>query len=123
MRTLSLAAALAGLASVVAGLGQKQIVGFGAAPKDAFQLAGRGVGKGQILVSGDDYWGVIRAAGDLAVDFGRVTGTNYTLSNGKKNSKPAKFEFQPVDVKDNTKVRFLDITSLDKFFPAMAMGD
>ncbi|KAI9170762.1 Kinesin-like protein 6 [Paramyrothecium foliicola] len=103
MRTLSLAAALAGLASVVAGLGQKQIIGFGAANRDSFQLAGRGVNSGQILVSSDDYWGVIRAAGDLGLDFGRVTGTNYTLSNGKRDAKPAKFDFDPVDVKDNTK--------------------
>jgi hypothetical protein len=105
MRLNGLAAAVlaAVLAPVVAGLGQEEIIGFGRAPKDGLQLAGHGVGKGQILVSEDDYWGVIRAAGDLALDFGRVTGTNYTLSNGKKGAKPARFEFDPVDVKDNTK--------------------
>jgi hypothetical protein len=111
MRPLSLAAALTGLASVAAGLGQQQIIGFGAAPRDSMPLAGRGVGRGQILVSGDDYWGVIRAAGDLALDFGRVTGTNYTLSNGRKGAKPAKFEFEPVDVTDNTKVSVYNLGS------------
>lgn len=34
---------------------------------------------GQILLSAEDWWGVIRAAGDLATDFGKVTGHNLTL--------------------------------------------
>ncbi|KAK2071563.1 hypothetical protein P8C59_005975 [Phyllachora maydis] len=37
----------------------------------------------------NDYWGVIRAAGNLALDFGLVTGTNYSLSNGVHGSAPA----------------------------------
>lgn len=43
-------------------------------------LAGSGFNS-QILVSLDDWWGVLRAAEDLATDFGKVTGTNLTLAN------------------------------------------
>lgn len=109
MRHLGIVAALVSIAPFANALGQpwKQAIGFGEAPEDAFQLAGKDIGGGQILVSEDDYWGVIRAAGDLALDFGRVTGTNYTLSNGKKGSGPALFEFEPVDVGNNTHVRDL----------------
>lgn len=94
---------LLGLLPAVAGLGQQSIVAFNKSD-DAFQLVGGDTGSGQIRVSKDEYWGVIRAAGDLAVDFGRVTGTNFTLSNGKKESSPAKYRFKPVDVKNNTHV-------------------
>lgn len=90
--------------SVVAALGQESIIstsGHGS----ALQLAGGHVGKGQILVSSNDYWGVIRAAGDLAVDFGRVTGTNYTLSNGeKKAGAAAAYVYHPVNNMNNTVV-------------------
>lgn len=89
--------------SVVAALGQEKIIST--SPHGAhFQIAGGHVGKGQILVSSNDYWGVIRAAGDLAVDFGRVTGTNYTLSNGEKNAPPATYTYHPVDNMNNTHV-------------------
>jgi hypothetical protein len=44
------------------------------------QLAGKGI-NGQILLSANDFWGVIRAAEDLAGDFGKVTGTNLALGN------------------------------------------
>ncbi|PCD23983.1 hypothetical protein AU210_015497 [Fusarium oxysporum f. sp. radicis-cucumerinum] len=98
---------LLGLLPAVAGLGQQSIVAFNKSD-DAFQLVGGDTGSGQIRVSKDEYWGVIRAAGDLAVDFGRVTGTNFTLSNGKKKSSPAKYKFKPVDVKNNTHYRTLD---------------
>ncbi|KAL9560798.1 hypothetical protein ACKAV7_015115 [Fusarium commune] len=98
---------LLGLLPVVTGLGQQSIVAFNKSD-DAFQLVGGDAGSGQIRVSKDEYWGVIRAAGDLAVDFGRVTGTNFTLSNGKKKSSPAKYKFKPVDVKNNTYYRTLD---------------
>lgn len=36
---------------------------------------------GQILLSSDEWWGVLRAAQDLAGDFGKVTGKNLTLGN------------------------------------------
>ncbi|KAG2412534.1 hypothetical protein HFD88_010091 [Aspergillus terreus] len=60
--------------------------------KDSVRLGGKGT-SGVILLDGDDWPGVIRAAGDLAADFGRVTGTNLTrhLLNGKtSNSYHAK---------------------------------
>lgn len=87
-------------------LGQEPIIAFGDEDLagDGFQLTGEGVAAGQILVSDNDYWGVIRAAGDLAIDFGRVTGTNLTLSNGELDAEPPKFSFAPVDVSNNTVV-------------------
>lgn len=100
MKLLALVA-LFSLTPLASALGQQAIVSFKSAP-DAFQIAGGNVKAGQILVSNDDYWGVIRAAGDLALDFGRVTGTNYTLSNGDSGSKPAAYSFAPVDVSNNT---------------------
>jgi hypothetical protein len=98
---------LLGLVPLASGLGQQAIVSFNSSD-DAFQIVGGDVGKGQIRVSEDEYWGVIRAAGDLAVDFGRVTGTNFTLSNGKKDASAAKYTFEPVDVKNNTYYRTLE---------------
>lgn len=99
---------LLGLLPLVAGLGQQPIIAFNKSD-DAFMIAGKDSGKGQIRVSKDEYWGVIRAAGDLAVDFGRVTGTNLTLSNGESDASPAKYTFEPVDVKNNTHVSSLSI--------------
>lgn len=90
---------------LVSALGQQKVITFDKdSTNQVFQLAGGNQSAGQILVSSDDYWGVIRAAGDLAVDFGRVTGTNLTLSNGEKDAEPATFKFEPVDVTDNTNV-------------------
>ncbi|KAI1424500.1 hypothetical protein F5Y12DRAFT_752092 [Xylaria sp. FL1777] len=86
--------ALAAWAALVAALGQQPVVSFARAP-NAFQIAGGKISKPQILVSRGDNWSVIRAAGDLAKDFGRVTGTNFTLSNGQKGAKPAIYEYQP----------------------------
>lgn len=97
---------LSSLAPLISALGQQPIVSFENA-SGSFQVAGGDIGTGQILVSDDDYWGVIRAAGDLALDFGRVTGTNYTLSNGGNSSKPALYTFSPVDVTNNTVVSLL----------------
>jgi hypothetical protein len=102
LRSLAVAA-LAGLAPLVSGLGQKKIISFEKVD-GALQIAGGSIPTGQILVSSDDYWGVIRAAGDLAADFGRVTGKNFTLSSGQAAAKPAEYKFMPVDVSDNTKV-------------------
>ncbi|KAI1191810.1 hypothetical protein F5B17DRAFT_381113 [Nemania serpens] len=85
---------LAAWVSLVAALGQQPIVSFTRVP-NSFQVAGSRVSKPQILVSSIDNWGVIRAAGDLAIDFGRVTGTNFTLSNGNKGAKPATYEYRP----------------------------
>lgn len=87
-------------------LGQEPIITFGdeTLAEGAFQLTGNDLDAGQILISDDEYWGVIRAAGDLSLDFGRVTGTNLTLSNGQPGAEPAQFRFEPVDVNNNTDV-------------------
>ncbi len=93
--------ALAGGAALVAALGQQPIVAF-TKSDGGFQIAGGAVSTGQILVSSNDYWGVVRAAGDLALDFGRVTGVNYTLSNGLDGSAPASYSYKPVNNMNNT---------------------
>ncbi|KAI2467110.1 glycoside hydrolase family 115 protein [Annulohypoxylon bovei var. microspora] len=90
-----LLAAVTGFDPFVVALGQPQIISFTNAEK-AFQIAGGSISQPQILVSGNDYWGVIRAAGDLAKDFGRVTGTNFTLSNGEAEAEPAAYEYRPI---------------------------
>jgi hypothetical protein len=92
-----------GLCAVASALGQEKIISTDGR-KAELQIAGDKIGRGQILVSSNDYWGVIRAAGDLAVDFGRVTGVNYTLSNGEKGAKPAEYVYHPVNNKNNTHV-------------------
>ncbi|TVY34481.1 hypothetical protein LSUB1_G006062 [Lachnellula subtilissima] len=82
--TLALALSLSPILSSVLALGQKATVTT-IRPVDGdgeglLQLAGTGL-DGQILLSAEDWWGVIRAAEDLAVDFGKVTGRNLTLTN------------------------------------------
>lgn len=89
--------------SVVAALGQEPIISFDKAP-GVLQIAGGKISKGQIRVAKNEYWGVIRAAGDLALDFGRVIGMNYTLSNGEKGASPAVYTYNPVDNMNNTNV-------------------
>ncbi|KAL1869461.1 hypothetical protein VTK73DRAFT_3076 [Phialemonium thermophilum] len=103
--------ALFGTVSSVAALGQSPIITFNET-SGAFQIAGAGDAAKQILVSSNDYWGVIRAAGDLAVDFGRVTGTNYTLSNGVNSSAPASYVYRPVNNRNNT---FYETTGTSSF--------
>ena len=102
MRVWPLLVAVAPLANA---LGQAKIVSFD--DEGGLRLAGPDLGAGQILVSSNEYWGVIRAAGDLAVDFGRVTGTNYTLSNGNRGADPAEFVFEPADISNHTHVSSL----------------
>lgn len=97
------AAALALLTPLASALGQKQIISFERSD-GALQVAGGDLGAGQIRVSEGEFWGVVRAAGDLAVDFGRVTGTNYSLSNGVEGAEAVEYKFDPVDVTDNTVV-------------------
>ncbi|KAK1998086.1 immunoglobulin I-set domain-containing protein [Colletotrichum falcatum] len=106
LRSIALVA-LSSLTPLISALGQKKIISFESGSGN-YQIAGGQVGTGQILVSSDDYWGVIRAAGDLALDFGRVTGTTYTLSNGANGSEPASYTFAPVDVSNNTVYRVDD---------------
>lgn len=107
---------ISSVTALVSALGQKPVVSFNGSTAD-FQIAGGKISTGQILVSENDYWGVIRAAGDLATDFGRVTGTNYTLSTdsrlaGSNSSSTnatagaaAVYSFSPVNNRNNTYVR------------------
>ena len=93
-----LAVAVGALAPLASALGQQNIISFTEAP-GSFRLAGGdSAAHPQIRVSGNDYWGVIRAAGDLAKDFGRVTGTNFTLSNGEVGAEPAAYAYDVVAV-------------------------
>ncbi|KAL2117636.1 hypothetical protein VTJ04DRAFT_7296 [Mycothermus thermophilus] len=101
-----------GLSAVASALGQERIISTDGR-KAELQIAGDKIGRGQILVSSNDYWGVIRAAGDLAVDFGRVTGVNYTLSNGEKGAKPAEYVYHPVNNKNNT---HFSTTGTERFY-------
>ena len=75
--SLSLATLLAAVTKVDC-LGQNQTVSF--SPGNGFQIAGSGI-NGQILVSANDWWGVLRAAEDLAGDLRKVVGKNLTLGN------------------------------------------
>lgn len=60
-------------------LGQKPTITLTGGRGD-LQLAGDGINS-QILLSANDWWGVIRAAQDLAGDVGKVIGKNLTLGN------------------------------------------
>ncbi|KAH8813045.1 hypothetical protein F5884DRAFT_751339 [Xylogone sp. PMI_703] len=77
------------LSSTVDALGQKATVTF-TAGNNLLQL-GADHTNTQLMVSANDWWGAIRAAEDLAYDFGRVTHKNLTLINwngtftGKRN--------------------------------------
>lgn len=105
--------AISGATALVSALGQKPVVSFNGSA-GAFQIAGGRISVGQVLVAENDHWGVIRAAGDLATDFGRVTGTNYTLStdaslSGSNSSTSnatvgaaAVYSFNPVNNRNNT---------------------
>jgi len=71
--------ALSLFCSSVAALGQNATVTTSSAA-GLLQLAGSGQDN-QILVSANDFWGVLRAAEDLAGDIGKVVGKNLTLGN------------------------------------------
>lgn len=83
MKVFSLLTLLPG----VLALGQAPIVTT-TAGNGTLQLAGSGI-DGQILLSSDDWWGVLRAAEDLSIDFGRVTGKNLTLGGWSRPGAPA----------------------------------
>ena len=51
------------------------------------QIAGKGL-NAQILVSKEEWWGVLRAAEDLAGDLGKVVGENLTLAYWDGNAGP-----------------------------------
>jgi hypothetical protein len=94
MKLLMTSALLALLPSVLA-LGQSPTVTLTGGYGD-LQLAGSGV-HGQILLSANDWWGVIRAAQDLAGDVGKVTGRNLTLGNWRAGGKNASISPSPAN--------------------------
>jgi hypothetical protein len=79
MKVSSFLIASAALLAPVLGLGQNATVTTVAGSSSLLQLSGTG----QILVSSNEWWSVLRAAQDLATDFGKVTGKNLTLANWK----------------------------------------
>ncbi|KAA8913650.1 hypothetical protein FN846DRAFT_81675 [Sphaerosporella brunnea] len=74
--------------ALTAALGRKPIISTTPQP-GALALVSHGSPVANILVSNDDWPGVIRAAHDLSADFGRVTGHNMTLVTGGKCEKTA----------------------------------
>jgi len=71
----------------VSAYGGNPVCGFNNTVHGSMPLAGAGLNP-TIVVSQSDLWGVQRAAQDLAIDFGRVTGQNGTLLNITGNSLP-----------------------------------
>lgn len=98
----------------VLALGQSQTVAF-TAGNGRLQLAGNGV-DGQILLSANDWWGVIRAAADLAGDVGKVTGRNLTLGNWKAGG-PTSDTVLETRGQNNTETRGAETTVLYTYFP------
>ncbi|KAK9453582.1 hypothetical protein V1511DRAFT_503954 [Dipodascopsis uninucleata] len=72
-------------------IGQEKLIVFQKTP-NSFQLAGSGT-PGEILVDGKDHWGVLRAASDLAIDFGRVSGDNLTLQVSNADYHTGKYDY------------------------------
>lgn len=89
--------------TLVFGLGQNAVITLKKDPK-LLQLAGQNLDS-QILVSPNDWWGVLRAAEDLALDFGKVTGKNVTLGSSKQKSEPILYEYR--EPTSNTNVSIL----------------
>jgi len=116
--------AVAGGAALVACLGQTPIISFNAT-SGGFQIAGGAVTQGQILVSSNDTWGVVRAAGDLAADFGRVTGTNYTLSSGVSGAAAVAYTYDPINNMNNTvvSVHRTSLRAATELRPAQPISD
>lgn len=73
---------------LVSAYGGKPICGFNNTVHGSMPLAAAGLNP-TIVVSQSDLWGVQRAAQDLSLDFGRVTGQNGTLLNITGNSIPS----------------------------------
>ncbi|KAK7935948.1 hypothetical protein PG985_001443 [Apiospora marii] len=96
---------------LVSALGQLPVVSFKDVP-GGFQLAGGHIATPQILVSDNEHWGVIRAAGDLATDFGRVTGNNFSLSNGEVDARPIAYEYRPI----NSNYTHYSVNSTEYFY-------
>ncbi|APA09298.1 hypothetical protein SS1G_12083 [Sclerotinia sclerotiorum 1980 UF-70] len=60
------------------------------------QIAGKGL-NAQILLSKEEWWGVLRVAEDLAGDLGKVVGENLTLAYWDGNSGPDASKVDPGD--------------------------
>jgi hypothetical protein len=69
------------LLPLAAALGQQQIIAFENSPGNL--LLGSRSSHAQIIVDASEWAGVTRAANDLAADFGRVTGTNGTVTTSQ----------------------------------------
>jgi len=82
-----IAAAAICVFELVSAYGGKPVCGFNNTVNGSMPLAAPGLNP-TIVVSQSDLWGVQRAAQDLAIDFGRVTGHNGTLLNVTGNSLP-----------------------------------
>jgi len=89
MKMLSHVAAVAFCAiELVSAYGGRPVCGFNNTVHGSMPLAAPGLNP-TIVVSQSDLWGVQRAAQDLSIDFGRVTGHNGTLLNITGNSLPS----------------------------------
>lgn len=105
MKATSTFLALSALCCSVAALGQNATVTTSSGP-GLLQLAGNKQ-EGQILLSADDWWGVIRAAEDLAGDVGKVVGKNLTLANWKGNKTTVLYSYKPVTNNVNVSFTFV----------------
>ena len=101
-------ALVAALVSGTNALGQNATVSL-TPGKGLFQLAGSGI-NGQILVSANDWWGVLRAAEDLAGDVGKVVGKNLTLGNWMA-SGPGKRGFPDLEEGNVLQVEGRDVSA------------
>lgn len=72
---------------LVSAYGGKPVCSFNNSQAGSYRLAAPGLNP-TIVVSQSDLWGVQRAANDLALDFGRVTGHNGTFLNITGGSVP-----------------------------------
>lgn len=79
------------LSTGIHALGQNLTIAFQSF-EGSLQLAGGG-GSKEILVDGNEWWGVIRAAEDLKADFGRITSRNLSLVVHDSNSKSGSYEY------------------------------
>lgn len=99
---------IAALVSGTNALGQNATVSL-TPGKGLLQLAGSGL-NGQILVSANDWWGVLRAAEDLAGDVGKVVGKNLTLGNWMV-SGPGKRDILGLEEGDVLQVEGRDVST------------
>lgn len=78
MFLLHTGACLLALWTTVSALGGSRTLCFNTS-SGGLPLSGWNIRGAQILVDNNDYWGVLKAASDLSVDWGKVTGRNLSL--------------------------------------------